>query len=113
MNKDDCEECLKYRYCKEPCLYIDVIRGLAVQEVRLREVLAPPDGREHEDYKAVLIEQQEAKDLRDKEYITKIRKLTGRRKIIAALIHADISMEEIAGLLKLTTRRVYQIIKGE
>jgi DNA-directed RNA polymerase specialized sigma subunit len=113
MSKDDCEDCLKYRYCKEPCLYIDVIRGLAVQEVRLREVLAPPDGREHEDYKKVLIEQQESKDLRDKQHITKIRNLTGRRKTIAALVHASISVEEIAETLQLSTRRVYQIIKGE
>jgi hypothetical protein len=113
MNKDDCEDCLKYRYCKEPCLYIDVIRGLAVQQVSLREVLAPPDGREHEDYKKVLIEQQEAKDLRDKEHIGKIRELRGKRRIIAALVHARVSIEEIAEALKMTSRRVYQIIKGE
>jgi DNA-directed RNA polymerase specialized sigma subunit len=113
MNKDDCEECLKYRYCNEPCLYIDVMRGLGTETVRLREVLAPPDGRECEDYKKVLIEIQEAKEARNSKYIEKIRLLRGRRKIIAALIHAEVSMEEIAEMLRLTVRRVYQIIKGE
>ena len=113
MNRDDCLDCLKYRYCKEPCLYIEVMRQLGSKEVRLREALSPPDGREHEDYKKVLIDISEAKEARDSKYIEKIRLLAGRRKIIAALIHAEVGMEEIAGLLRLKVRRVYQIIKGE
>ncbi len=113
MNRDDCSECLKYHYCKEPCLYIDAMRQLGTEEVRLQEVLAPPDGRECEDYKKALIEIQEAKEARNSRYIEKIRLLKGRRKIIAALIHAEVSMEEIAELLRLKIRKVYQIIKGE
>ena len=113
MNRDDCLDCLKYRYCEEPCLYIDVMRQLGTQEIRLRETLSPPDGRACEDYKKVLIDIQEAKEARNSRYIEKIRLLRGRKKIIAALIHAECSMEEIAGLLKVKVRQVYRIIKGK
>jgi DNA-directed RNA polymerase specialized sigma subunit len=79
-------------------------------------MLAPPDISDDKvytrDYKELLIEQQQAKQQAKNITISEIRELNDiRARAIAAMLYADISQRDIARLLKLTIRRVRQIIQ--
>ena len=80
----------------------------------LREALieARFDRYQIRDYKIVLNEQAENKQLRIKKTKTDIATIDDQRiKLIAAGLYVDIPAKIIANLLSITPQRIYQIIK--
>lgn len=110
MNKDDCTECRKSKYCTSPCIYIDIIHNLAGKPKALRELLRPPEGEPEHDYKEVLITQQEERQAALNTTIKEIREVSDvNLRAIFAMLYAKISIKEVAFIMDKSERTIRRL----
>ena len=120
-----CSDCPKHKWCKTPCVFVDKLAG---KDKSCRECLPPPDNHlacsecpeskqgcmgqcEETDYNKKLIAVKDARDSLKPKTIADVRGLADLRlRAVAAMLYADISTAEIALILDISRRRVYQII---
>ena len=106
-----CTGCPTRPRCRTVCYPVS---ALADGNKPLKEALieARFDRYQIRDYKIVLNEQAENKQLRIKKTKTDIATIDDQRiKLIAAGLYVDIPAKIIANLLSITPQRIYQIIK--
>ena len=113
MNKDDCYACIHVRSCASPCLYLSIIHNLAGSNKALQELLPPPDitDRTHqEDYKAILIEQQDNKAATITITIKEIREVQPTlKRAVTAMLYAHLTIKEISEVLDKSERTIRRI----
>jgi hypothetical protein len=102
-----CMRCKKYITCVEACVYVDRIlsmKSYSPEYVADDNVLMC-------DYKEVLNELREGRDVTKKIHIGKIRQIKDvRLRAIAVMIYAKISIFEIAALLDKSVSQIYRIV---
>ncbi|MBF0319057.1 MAG: hypothetical protein HQL01_04550 [Nitrospirae bacterium] len=102
-----CMRCKKYMTCNETCVYVDRILSLKSysQECQMDDTVQMCD------YKDVLNELREGKEVSRKIHIGKIRQIKDiRLRAIALLIYGKISIFEIAALLDKSVSQIYRIV---
>ena len=110
---DVCTDCPERKDCKTPC---HAVNRLADGNKPLRERLLDinHDRYANKDYKAVLIEAQEAIQVRRTITIASIRTIEDkRRRLIAAGIYAQLTVLEIAEMLGFTKQWIYEILRED
>ncbi|MBF0487822.1 MAG: hypothetical protein HQK98_06645 [Nitrospirae bacterium] len=102
-----CMRCKKYISCNETCVYVDRILSA---NSHAKEILTS-DNVQMRDYKEVLNELREVRDMSKKINIGKIRQIKDvRLRAIALMIYGKISIFEIAALLDKSVSQIYRIV---
>ncbi|MBF0553034.1 MAG: hypothetical protein HQK96_00585 [Nitrospirae bacterium] len=105
-----CMRCKKYISCNETCVYVD--RILPVNS-HTKEILTSDDNVLMRDYKEVLNELREVREMNKKINIGKIRQIKDiRLRAIASMIYSKISIFEIAALLDKSVSQIYRIVNS-
>ncbi|MBF0456892.1 MAG: hypothetical protein HQK99_03250 [Nitrospirae bacterium] len=102
-----CMRCKKYISCNETCVYVDMLLPVIPNSPEV-----PVDGNVlTRDYKEVLNDLREGKEMFKKIHIGKIRQIKDiRLRAIASMIYGKISIFEIAALLDKSVSQIYRIV---